>query len=73
MLADHENEHPIITMSTEAKPSDAFVTIGGSEPLPLELLQSKVQGQRRYGFNEDGTQKRILLNAFDMNGVGHIR
>jgi hypothetical protein len=77
LLADHEHEreyeHPIITMSTEANPSGAFITLGGAEPLPLELLQSKVQGERRYGINEDGSQKRILLNAFDMNGVGHIR
>lgn len=27
----------------------------------------------RYGFTPTGEKKRILLNAFDMNGIGHTR
>lgn len=26
-----------------------------------------------YGFTPEGKKKRILLNAFDMNGIGHTR
>jgi hypothetical protein len=26
-----------------------------------------------YGFSADGKKKRILLNAFDMNGIRHTR
>ncbi len=27
----------------------------------------------KYGYTSGGKKKRILLNAFDMNGIGHIR
>ena len=43
------------------------------ESTPLEVLQDKVEGQRRHGYTADGKQKRMLLNVFDMNGIGHIR
>ena len=43
------------------------------EPTPLEILQGKVDGERKHGYTAAGKQKRILLNAFDMNGIGHIR
>lgn len=52
--------------------SNAFIGGPSAEPLPLDLLQGKVQGERKYGYTKDGQKKRILLNAFDMNGVGHI-
>ena len=29
--------------------------------------------ERRPGYDENGKKKRILLNAFDMNGIGHVR
>lgn len=29
--------------------------------------------ERRSGYQENGKKKRILLNAFDMNGLGHVR
>ncbi|EXJ86818.1 hypothetical protein A1O3_03772 [Capronia epimyces CBS 606.96] len=28
--------------------------------------------QAQYGYTSDGKKKRILLNAFDMNGLGHV-
>lgn len=38
---------------------------------------SKVENARAplgpYGFTPEGKKKRILLNAFDMNGIGHTR
>ncbi|KAJ9144999.1 Xenobiotic compound family [Pleurostoma richardsiae] len=40
--------------------------------LPLEILKGEVTGERKYGLDTSGNKKRILLNAFDMNGVGHI-
>ncbi|KAM5378133.1 hypothetical protein ACJZ2D_004591 [Fusarium nematophilum] len=43
-----------------------------SEEVPVAALLGKVNGERRYGYNPDGKKKRILLNAFDMNGIGHI-
>ncbi|KAF5004225.1 hypothetical protein FDECE_9254 [Fusarium decemcellulare] len=39
---------------------------------PEDALLGKVDGERRYGYTPDGKKKRILLNAFDMNGIGHI-
>ena len=41
--------------------------------VPLEVLQGKEATPQRYGYRADGQKKRILLNAFDMNGIGHIR
>ena len=48
-------------------------------PVPIGLLDASddvlrgaVATERRYGVGADGKKKRILLNAFDMNGVGHI-
>jgi hypothetical protein len=62
------------TETTNQTPaSRAFVTGSSADPLPLDLLQGKVQEERQYGYTKDGQKKRILLNAFDMNGVGHIR
>lgn len=43
------------------------------EPTPLPILQGKVTSERKFGYTSDGKKKRILLNAFDMNGIGHIR
>ncbi|KAM0549875.1 hypothetical protein ACHAPJ_009122 [Fusarium lateritium] len=45
-----------------------------SKPLDAseDVLLGKVDGERRYGYTKNGKKKRILLNAFDMNGVGHI-
>ena len=50
-----------------------FIQGGPAEPLSKDLLEDKVQLERKYGYTFEGKQKRILLNAFDMNGVGHIR
>ena len=51
--------------------------------MALSIDESKNGGQfglpvngtapAKYGFTSSGKKKRILLNAFDMNGVGHIR
>src|SRR5687768_4237764 len=60
-------------LSDQPPASRAFVTGPSADPLPLDLLQGKVQEERQYGYTKDGKKKRILLNAFDMNGVGHIR
>ncbi|KAI8716118.1 Bac-luciferase domain-containing protein [Fusarium sp. LHS14.1] len=49
-----------------------FIQGGPAEPLSKDLLEGKVQLERKYGYTFEGKQKRILLNAFDMNGVGHI-
>ncbi|KAL6352203.1 hypothetical protein LRP88_14647 [Fusarium phalaenopsidis] len=49
-----------------------FIQGGPAEPLSKDLLEGKVQLERKYGYTLEGKQKRILLNAFDMNGVGHI-
>jgi hypothetical protein len=38
-----------------------------------EILQGTEKPPRRYGYDSNGSKKRILLNAFDMNGIGHIR
>ncbi|KAE9579194.1 Dimethyl-sulfide monooxygenase [Colletotrichum fructicola] len=43
-----------------------------AEATSIDLLKGKIDGERRYGYYINGKQKRILLNAFDMNGVGHI-
>lgn len=43
------------------------------QAVSLAILQGKVTEEAKYGYKPDGTKKRILLNAFDMNGVGHIR
>ncbi|KAF4943518.1 hypothetical protein FSARC_14903 [Fusarium sarcochroum] len=42
-----------------------------SKPLgaPEDALLGKVDGERRYGYTQDGKKKRILLNAFDMNSI----
>lgn len=39
----------------------------------LPILQGTEETPQKYGYRPDGTRKRILLNAFDMNGIGHIR
>ncbi|KAJ4294317.1 hypothetical protein N0V90_008007 [Kalmusia sp. IMI 367209] len=39
---------------------------------PLAVLQGKTETPKRYGYRTDSKKKRILLNAFDMNGIGHI-
>lgn len=44
-----------------------------AEATSIDVLKGKIDGERRYGYDINGKQKRILLNAFDMNGVGHIR
>ena len=43
------------------------------QPLAPEVLDGTARGERKYGYTRDGEKKRILLNAFDMNGIGHIR
>lgn len=53
--------------------SKSYVGSGSVDPLPLDLLQGKVNGERKFGYRQDGKKKRILLNAFDMNGIGRIR
>lgn len=58
---------------TSSTASRSHVGYGSVDPLPLDLLQGKVDGERKYGYTKDGKKKRLLLNAFDMNGVGHIR
>ena len=40
---------------------------------PLDVLTARREGERKFGYTKEGKKKRILLNAFDMNGVGHIR
>lgn len=60
-------------VSAQVPASRAFVTGPSAGPLPLDLLQGKVQEERQYGYTKNGQKKRILLNAFDMIGVGHIR
>ncbi|CAG9953765.1 unnamed protein product [Clonostachys rosea f. rosea IK726] len=52
--------------------SKSYVGSGSVDPLPLDLLQGKVNGERKFGYRQDGKKKRILLNAFDMNGIGRI-
>lgn len=52
---------------------NAFVYSGSSQPLSLDVLQGNVEEERKFGYTKAGKQKRILLNAFDMNGIGHIR
>ncbi|KAF2788795.1 Nitrilotriacetate monooxygenase component A/pristinamycin IIA synthase subunit A [Melanomma pulvis-pyrius CBS 109.77] len=39
---------------------------------PLNVLQGTAATPQKYGYKPDGSKKRILLNAFDMNGIGHI-
>jgi hypothetical protein len=41
--------------------------------LPQDVLQGSTNTPQRYGYQANGRKKRILLNAFDMNGIGHIR
>jgi hypothetical protein len=41
--------------------------------IALPILQGKAETPQKYGYTADGSKKRILLNAFDMNGIGHIR
>ncbi|RSL43339.1 hypothetical protein CEP54_015132 [Fusarium duplospermum] len=50
-----------------------FIQGGPSEPFSKDLLEGKVQLERKCGYTLEGKKKRNLLNAFDMNGVGHIR
>ncbi|KAF4122225.1 xenobiotic compound monooxygenase [Geosmithia morbida] len=38
----------------------------------VDTQSANVNGERRYGYTTEGKKKRILLNAFDMNGIGHI-
>ncbi len=38
-----------------------------------ETLKKRKRSVGPYGFTESGKKKRILLNAFDMNGIGHTR
>ncbi|KAF2832389.1 Nitrilotriacetate monooxygenase component A/pristinamycin IIA synthase subunit A [Ophiobolus disseminans] len=40
--------------------------------VPLKVLQGNGETPSKYGYRADGQKKRILLNAFDMNGIGHI-
>lgn len=39
----------------------------------MSTSTQSVDSNAKFGYAKDGKQKRILLNAFDMNGVGHIR
>jgi alkanesulfonate monooxygenase SsuD/methylene tetrahydromethanopterin reductase-like flavin-dependent oxidoreductase (luciferase family) len=40
--------------------------------LAPEVFQGKTETPQCYGYLTNGKKKRILLNAFDMNGIGHI-
>lgn len=44
-----------------------------AQNVSIEALRGTEKTPQRYGYRSDGTKKRILLNAFDMNGIGHIR
>ncbi|KAF7542798.1 hypothetical protein G7Z17_g11267 [Cylindrodendrum hubeiense] len=61
-----------MTTANKTTGSNAFVSSTSTEPLSLDLLQGRVEEERQYGYTKDGRKKRILLNAFDMNGIGHI-
>lgn len=41
--------------------------------MSLQVLQGTANTPRKYGYHPDERKKRILLNAFDMNGIGLIR
>lgn len=43
-----------------------------TEATSIDIVLGKVDGERKYGYTQEGNKKRILLNAFDMAGVGHI-
>lgn len=61
---NHQLHRDIMAPDTPLHPAEAT---------SIDLLKGKIDGERRYGYYINGKQKRILLNAFDMNGVGHIR
>lgn len=49
---------------------DAPVPVG-LQGVSADVLSGKARGEAKYGYNAQGQKKRILLNAFDMNGIGH--
>ena len=52
----------------EGKLNGELKTNGTSSVNGTSLSPKKI-----YGYTPEGKKKRILLNAFDMNGIGHIR
>ena len=48
-------------------------TLDPKQAVCLVILRGKVTEEAEYEYRLDGTKKRILPNAFDVNRVGHIR
>jgi hypothetical protein len=59
------NHNQIITMPPSA--AEPVSNGGGQQGISSEETSGN------YGYESTGKKKRILLNAFDMNGLGHIR
>lgn len=53
--------------------STSDVDCHDSSPKKSDLNDILTVHERRKGYTQDGKKKRILLNAFDMNGMGHVR